>query len=133
MPAFPTMTACHADPGGSRTRSSWDRSSGHLMLGSFCNAGMYAGRVLSGGQLVEQLFILIGDPLPVIDGAYPLRSATPVFFRKLRLLLDQMNFFSQLVCITEKQSIRTKHLGIEHIGMGQDAIAISKGLKQGRL
>src|SRR5436309_10993252 len=113
------MTACHADPGGSRTRSSWDRSSGHLMPGSFCNAGMHAGRVLSGGQLVEQLFILIGDPLPVIDSANTLRGAATVFLSKLRLLLNQMNFFSQFLCIVEEQSIRTKHLSIEHIGVGQ--------------
>src|ERR1043166_253278 len=66
---------------------------------------MDLGRILSGGQLVEKLFVLISDSLPAVNGADAVRSASAEVFSQFQLAFDQPNLGGQIIGIAKEQSI----------------------------
>src|SRR5258708_23639127 len=56
----------------------------HLGVSEFENAGMDSSRVLTCCQLVKELFVLVGNAVPIVDSTNPLRSTPPVTLRQFR-------------------------------------------------
>src|SRR5262245_14118963 len=93
------------------------------------HARMDLGGIFSGGQLIEKLFVLAGDSLPAVDGAYAVGSAAAIIFRQLRPALNQLNLCRQVAGIAEEQPVFAHHLGIERVLMRQDAVAEAQRLQ----
>src|SRR5579859_453125 len=95
----------------------------------FKHARMHLCGILPAGQLVKQLFVLVSDLLPTIDGPNTVGRAPPIIFRQLRLALDQIDLGSEIAGIAEKQSVFAQHLSIERVLMGQDAVSETERLQ----
>jgi len=90
-------------------------------------------RVFTGGKLVEQLFILVHNALPVIKIADPIGSPTAVIFGKAGIVFNQLDLRGQVGRILKQKSVASQYFSVEWIIMRQNAVAETKSLEEGRV
>src|SRR5215472_16139995 len=103
---------------------------GRFPAGASHHARMNLRWIFTCCQLIEELFVLIRNPVPAIDLTNAVRRATAIVFGKLGLGFDKLDFPGKIIRIAEQQSVLSQHLGAEWIVMGQDAVAEAKRLQQ---
>src|SRR5579864_3641678 len=100
---------------------------------NFTNAGMDSRWVFSGSKLVEELFILVHDAVPVIELADPVRSAPAVVFGQLGPILNQLDLRGQVCGVSKQESVAGQDFSAERIVMRQNAVAKAERLKERRV
>src|SRR5947209_1922587 len=93
-------------------------------------AGVDLRRILAGGKLIEKLFILVHNALPVIESANAFRSATAVIFGEIGFVFNELDLRSQIGCILKQESVSGQYFSIEWVVMRQNAVAEAKGLEE---
>ena len=102
----------------------------HHLIFRFANAGVHACGIFARNQLIEQLFILVYDPVPIVERTYSFRRSPTKIFGHFGPVFDQLYLGCKLGCIPKQQPMAGKDFCIERIFMRQNAIAKPQGLQK---